>query len=132
LNTYTYYCVGKRLRNMAEVARRDVFQAIADPTRRHIIELVAHKAMTLNGIAEKFHISRPAISQHIKILNECGIVEIETIGRERYCKLQTKNLVPAFLWLEQYQKQWTERIDSFEKYVNKLQSKNKKQLKSKK
>jgi DNA-binding transcriptional ArsR family regulator len=117
---------------MAEVARRDVFQAIADPTRRQIIELVAHEAMTLNTIADKFHISRPAISQHIKILNECGIVEIETIGRERYCKLQTKNLIPAFLWLEQYQKQWTERIDSFEKYVNKLQSKTKKQLKSKK
>jgi uncharacterized protein len=111
---------------MAVQTRRDVFQAIADPTRRQIIELVAHEAMTLNTIAEKFHISRPAISQHIKILNECGIVEIETIGRERYCKLQTKNLIPAFLWLEQYQKQWTERIDSFEKYVNKLQSKNRK------
>jgi DNA-binding transcriptional ArsR family regulator len=112
--------------------RRDVFQAIADPTRRQIIELVAHEAMTLNTIAEKFQISRPAISQHIKILNECGIVEIETIGRERYCKLQTKNLIPAFLWLEQYHKQWTTRIDSFEKYVNKLQSKKKKQLKPKK
>jgi DNA-binding transcriptional ArsR family regulator len=117
---------------MAVQTRRDVFQAIADPTRRQIIELVAHEAMTLNTIAEKFHISRPAVSQHVKILNECGIIEIETIGRERYCKLQTKNLIPAFLWLEQYQKQWTERIDSFEKYVNKLQSKNKKQLKPKK
>jgi DNA-binding transcriptional ArsR family regulator len=117
---------------MADVARRDVFQAIADPTRRQIIELVAHEAMTLNTIADKFHISRPAISQHIKILNECGIIEIETIGRERFCKVQPKNLIPAFLWLEQYHKQWTERIDSFEKYVNKLQSKNKKQLKSKK
>ena len=114
---------------MAEIARRDVFQAIADPTRRQIIELVANEAMTLNAIADNFKISRPAISQHIKILNECGIIEIETIGRERYCKLQTKNLIPAFLWLEQYQKQWVERIDSFEKYVNKLQSKNKKQKK---
>lgn len=117
---------------MSAQTRRDVFQAIADPTRRQIIELVAQEAMTLNTIAEKFDISRPAISQHIKILNECGIVEIETIGRERYCKLQTKNLIPAFLWLEQYHKQWTERIDSFEKYVNRLQSKNKRQLKSKK
>jgi DNA-binding transcriptional ArsR family regulator len=110
---------------MATEARRDVFQAIADPTRRQIIELVAKKAMTLNAIADNFNISRPAISQHIKILNECGIIEIETIGRERYCKVQAQNLVPAFLWLEQYQQQWTERIDSFEKYVNKLQSKNK-------
>ena len=114
---------------MAEIARRDVFQAIADPTRRQIIELVANEAMTLNAIADNFKISRPAISQHIKILNECGIIEIETIGRERYCKLQTQNLIPAFLWLEQYQKQWVERIDSFEKYVDKLQSKNKKQKK---
>jgi DNA-binding transcriptional ArsR family regulator len=114
---------------VAEIARRDVFQAIADPTRRQIIELVATEAMTLNAIADNFKISRPAISQHIKILNECGIIEIETIGRERYCKLQTQNLIPAFLWLEQYQKQWVERLDSFGKYVNKLQSKNKKQKK---
>ena len=114
---------------MAEIARRDVFQAIADPTRRQIIELIATEAMTLNAIADNFKISRPAISQHIKILNECGIIEIETIGRERYCKVQPKSLIPAFLWLEQYQKQWEERIDSFEKYVNKLHSKNKKQKK---
>ena len=60
--------------------RRDVFQALADPTRRGIIELVAHEAMTLNAIANQFHISRPAVSQHIKILNECGIIEIETKG----------------------------------------------------
>jgi DNA-binding transcriptional ArsR family regulator len=114
---------------VAEIARRDVFQAIADPTRRQIIELIAKEAMNLNAIADKFKISRPAISQHIKILNECGIIEIETIGRERYCKVQPRSLVPAFLWLEQYQKQWEKRIDSFEKYVNKLQSKNKKQKK---
>ena len=117
---------------MAEVARRDVFQAIADPTRRQIIELVAHEAMTLNTIADKFHISRSAVSQHIKILNECGIIEIETVGRERFCKVQPKNLIPSFLWLEKYHKQWTERIDSFEKYVNKLQSKKNKQSKLKK
>lgn len=114
---------------MADVARRDVFQAIADPTRRQIIELLAKEPMNLNAIADNFKISRPAISQHIKILNECGIIEVETIGRERYCKVQPQKLIPAFLWLEQYQKLWTERIDSFEKYVNQLQSKNKKQKK---
>jgi len=114
---------------MAEIARRDVFQAIADPTRRQIIELVARESLNLNAIADNFKISRPAISQHIKILEECGIIKIETIGRERYCKMQPQSLVPAFLWLEQYEKQWVERIDSFEKYVNKLQSKNKKQKK---
>lgn len=114
---------------MAEVARRDVFQAIADPTRRQIIELLASGPMNLNAIAENFRISRPAISQHIKILSECGIIEVETIGRERYCKVKPRELIPAFLWLEQYQKLWTERIDAFEKYVNRLHLKSKKQKK---
>ena len=110
---------------MAEIARRDVFQAISDPNSRQMIDLLAKKPMTLNAIADKFHISRPAVSQHIKHLAECGIVEIEQKGRERYCKIKPQSLIPAFLWLEQYQKQWTERIDSFEKYVNKLKNKNK-------
>lgn len=109
--------------------RRDVFQAIADPTRRQIIDLIANDPMNLNAIAEKFDISRPAISQHIKILIECGIIEIEQKGRERYCKIQPGSLVPAFMWMELHQKQWNERISSFENYVNKLQSKNKKQKK---
>ena len=112
---------------MPDIARRDVFQAIADPTRRQIIELVAEDAMNLNAIADNFNISRPAISQHIKILKECGIIEIETRGRERYCKVQPTSLIPAFLWLEQYKKQWVERIDAFEEHVNKLQSINKNQ-----
>ena len=107
--------------------RRDVFQAIADPNRRRIIDLLAKEPMTLNAIAEKFHISRPAVSQHIKHLTECGIVEIEQIGRQRYCVIKPKNLIPAFMWLERYQKQWEVRIDTFEKYVNKLQAKTKKQ-----
>ena len=114
---------------MAEIARRDVFQAIADPTRRRIIELVAREPMNVNTIAAKLEMTQPAISQQIKILNECGIIEIETVGRSRYCKVQTENLIPAFLWLEQYQREWMTRIDAFEKHVNKLQSKNKKHKK---
>jgi DNA-binding transcriptional ArsR family regulator len=114
---------------MSTEARRDVFQAIADPTRRKIIDLIANDAMTLNAIAEKFDISRPAISQHIKILAECGIIEIEQKGRERYCKIQPRSLIPAFLWMEQHQKQWEEKLDSFENYLKKLQAKNKKQKK---
>jgi len=109
---------------MAPEVRRDIFQAIADPNRRQIIDLLAKEPMTLNAIADNFHISRPAISQHIKHLVECGVVEIEQKGRERYCKIQPQSLIPAFMWLERYQKQWEERINSFEKYVNKL-SKNK-------
>lgn len=122
----TYICVSVYLHIMSIEIRRDVFQAIADPNRRQIIDLLAKEPMTLNSIADKFHISRSAVSQHIKLLTECGVVEVEQKGRERYCKIQPQSLIPAFLWLERYQKQWEERIDSFEKYINKLQSKNKK------
>jgi DNA-binding transcriptional ArsR family regulator len=108
---------------MPPEVRRDVFQAIADPNRREIIDLLAKEPMTLTAIADKFHISRPAVSQHIKHLVECGVVKVEQKGRERYCKIQPQSLIPAFLWLEQYQKQWEERINSFDRYINRLQSK---------
>lgn len=106
--------------------RRDVFQAIADPVRRDIIKLLAEEVLTVNAVAEKFDVSRPAISKHIRILNECGIVEINQIGRERYCQIQPKNLIPAFLWIEQYKSLWEDKIDSFEQYLHKLQSKTEK------
>ncbi len=105
--------------------RRDVFQAIADPVRRDIIQLVAEDLLTVNDIAEEFDISRPAISKHIKILKECGIIDIDQKGRERYCSIQPQNLVPAFLWIAQYKKLWEDKIDSFENYLIELQSKNK-------
>src|SRR5262245_24181177 len=111
---------------MAPEIRRDVFQAIADPNRRQIIDLLSKEPMTLNAIAHKFHISRPAVSQHIKHLVECGVVEVVQKGRERYCRTLPKSLIPAFMWLEQYQKQWEVRIETFEKYVNTLYAKNKK------
>lgn len=103
--------------------RRDVFQAIADPTRRQIIDLIAHKAMNLNAIADHFDITRPAISNHIRILSECGIVHIEQIGRERYCKIQPDTLKEVSDWISQYQDLWEQRIDSFEKYLYQLKSK---------
>jgi DNA-binding transcriptional ArsR family regulator len=103
--------------------RRDVFQAIADPIRRNIIQLLAEEALTINAVAEKFDVSRPAISKHLRILNECGIIEINQKGRERYCQIQPENLIPAFLWIEQYKSLWEDKIDSFEQYLHKLQSK---------
>ncbi len=102
--------------------RRDVFQAIADPVRRGIIELLANETLTVNTVAEKFKVSRPAISKHLKILKECGIITINKQGRERYCQIQPRNLLPAFLWIEQYQKLWEDRLDSFEDYLTKLQT----------
>ena len=106
--------------------RRDVFQAIADPVRRDIIKLVSKNTMTVNDIAEEFHISRPAISKHIKILNECNILKIHNEGRKRFCTIQPQNLIPAFLWIEQYKNLWEDKIDSFENYLQELQSKNNK------
>ena len=103
--------------------RRDVFQAIADPLRRDIIKLLAEEVLTVNAIADKFDVSRPAISKHLRILNECGILEFNQKGRERYCRIQPKNLIPAFLWIEQYKSLWEDKLDSFEQYLNKLQSK---------
>jgi len=102
--------------------RRDVFQAIADPIRRDIIALLANETLTVNIVAEKFEVSRPAISKHLKILEECGIITINKQGRERFCQIRPKNLLPAFLWIEQYQKLWEDRLDSFEDYLTKLQS----------
>ena len=105
--------------------RRDVFQAIADPVRRDIIELLAEQPLTVNSVAEKFDVSRPAISKHLKILEECGIIEMNKQGRERFCQIKPKELIPAFMWIDQYRKLWEDRLDSFEEYLIKLQSKNK-------
>lgn len=104
--------------------RRDVFQAIADPIRRDIIEIVSKEPLSVNEVAEQFEISRPAISKHLKILSECGIIEINKKGRERLCMIQPKNLMPAYLWIEQYQKLWEDKLDSFENYLMKLKAKN--------
>jgi DNA-binding transcriptional ArsR family regulator len=103
--------------------RRDVFQAISDPTRREIISLIAQQSMNLNAIADNFEVSRPAISNHIKILHECGIIIIEQKGRERYCKIQPDNLKEVADWIGQFRKLWEDKLDSFEKYLYQLQSK---------
>jgi DNA-binding transcriptional ArsR family regulator len=106
--------------------RRDVFQAIADPTRREIIDMLSRQSMNLNAIAEHFDITRPAISNHIRILNECGIVSIEQIGRERYCKVEPRQLRQVSDWIGRYESLWIEKVDAFEKYVYELKSKRKK------
>lgn len=106
-------------------ARRDVFQAIADPTRREIIRLVAQESLNLNAIAEKFQVSRPAISQHIKILTECGLITMKQRGRERYCEAKLDKLKEVSSWVEQYKRFWDEKIDALEKYLDHLQTKNK-------
>jgi DNA-binding transcriptional ArsR family regulator len=103
--------------------RRDVFQAIADPTRRAILGLLAVHTLTVNGIAEHFKVSRPAVSKHIRILQECGLVKIKQQGRERYCEAKLTKLSEVDKWLEQYRQQWEERLDRLEDYLASIQSK---------
>ena len=105
--------------------RRDVFQAIADPTRRAILNLLAAQPqpLTLNGVAEHFEISRPAISKHIKILAECGLVIIRKQGRERYCEVQLDKLNEVSNWVEQYRMLWEQRFDRLDETLNELQRK---------
>jgi len=105
--------------------RRDVFQAIADPVRRDIINLLAKETLTVNAVAKKFEVSRPAISKHLKILEECGIVIITKRGRKRLCQVEPKQLIPAFLWIDQYRNLWEDKLDSFENYLKQLQTKDK-------
>jgi DNA-binding transcriptional ArsR family regulator len=92
--------------------RRDVFQAIADPTRRAIIHLVARQSMNLNAVAEQFDISRPAISKHIKILAECGLIVIKEQGRERLCEARLQKLHEVSQWVEQYRAFWNQKLDA--------------------
>ena len=109
--------------------RRDVFQAIADPTRREIINMIAYETLNLNSVAEKFHISRPAISKHIKILTECGLIVINQKGRERHCEANLKKLNEISVWVEQYREFWEQKLDALENYLNQLQtSKNKRHV----
>ncbi|HET6767453.1 MAG TPA: metalloregulator ArsR/SmtB family transcription factor [Chitinophagaceae bacterium] len=103
--------------------RRDVFQAIADPTRREIINMIAHQTLNLNAVAEKFDISRPAISKHIKILTECGLIVINQKGRERHCEANLKKLNEVSDWVEQYREFWNKKLDALENYLDELQTK---------
>jgi DNA-binding transcriptional ArsR family regulator len=105
--------------------RRDVFQAIADPNRRAIINMLAHEKLNLNSVAEHFDISRPAISKHIKILTECGLIEIKQLGRERYCEARLEKLTEVSDWVEQYKRFWNKKLDALESYLDELQAKRK-------
>lgn len=102
--------------------RRDVFQAIADPTRRDILNLLSTQTLNLNAVAERFDISRPAISKHIKILTECGLITIKQEGRERFCEAKLDKLNEVSDWVEQYRQFWEAKLDSLEQYLNKVQS----------
>jgi DNA-binding transcriptional ArsR family regulator len=103
--------------------RRDVFQAIADPTRREIINMISHAALNINAVSEHFQTSRTAVYKHIKILTECGLISIRQEGRERFCEARLEKLGQVSDWVEQYRMIWTARLDSLEDYLAELQNK---------
>lgn len=105
--------------------RRDVFQAIADPTRREILGMIAHKSLNVNTVSENFDVSRAAIYKHMKILTECGLMVVKQQGRERFCEAKLEKLSEVADWVDQYRKIWTERLDSLENYLTLLQAKHK-------
>jgi len=108
--------------------RRDVFQAIADPTRRKIINMIAHQSLNLNSVAGQFKVSRPAISKHIKILTECGLVVVKQQGRERFCEARLEKLNEVSDWVEKYREFWNVKLDALENYLGTLQKKRKKKM----
>jgi len=101
-------------------ARRDVYQAIADPTRRAIINMIANEPHNVNSIAEKFDMTRQAISLHIKILTDCGLIAIQQRGRDRYCEAHLEQLSEVAVWVEQYKQHFERKLDSLENYLEKL------------
>ena len=105
--------------------RRDVFQAIADPTRRAIITLIALQAMTPNAIAEHFDSSRQAVSKHLRILTECELVKQEQQGREIYYQLEIKKMKEIDKWLEQFRKIWEDRFSQLDNVLSTIKSKKK-------
>ncbi len=101
-------------------ARRDVYQAIADPTRRGIIDMLAAGPYNVNTIAENFDMSRQAVSLHVKILIDCGLIIIRQTGRDRYCEAQFDQLGEVAVWIDQYRRHWDSKLDALETYLEKL------------
>ncbi len=103
--------------------RRDVFQAIADPTRRAIISLIATQAMTPNAVAEHFNSSRQAVSKHIQILAECELIKQEQSGREIYYQLNIKKLKEVDKWLSPFREMWDTRFNQLDTVLKNLKTK---------
>ena len=111
--------------------KRDVFHAIADPNRRAIIGLLANQKLTVNAVAEHFPISRPAVSRHIKILKESGLVVVRQQGRERYCEARLDKLSEVAEWVEKSRGIWEQRFDRLETYLQEMKMKERKHARKK-
>lgn len=102
--------------------RRDIFQAIADPTRRAIITLIALQAMTPNAIAEHFDTTRQAVSKHLKILGECGLVQTTQQGREIFYTLEVEKIKEVDHWLEQFRRIWATKFNQLDQLLHQLKA----------
>src|SRR5688572_1429867 len=105
--------------------RRDIFQAIADPTRRAIIFLIAMQPMTPNAIADNFHTTRQSVSKHLRILTECELVKQEQQGREIYYSLQIEKMKEIDKWLNQFRKIWETKFDQLDKVLSTMKKQKK-------
>ena len=103
--------------------KRDVFNAIADPTRRSILMALSNEAQNVNALADKFEMTRQAVSLHIKYLQECGVITIKKEGRERYCNLEAQKLTEVADWLEPFKKMWTGKFKQLDNLLGELQAK---------
>ena len=101
----------------------DVYKAIADPTRRQILNMLVSEKLNLNSVADHFDISRPAVSRHIKVLTECGLVVIEQQGRERYCQADVSPLEEVEKWIGPMKKKWEMRFNQLDELLSNLKSK---------
>ncbi len=102
--------------------RRDVFHAIADPTRRAILTLIAVQSMTPNALAEHFDTTRQSVSKHLKILSECDLVKQEQNGREIYYQLELKKMKEIDKWLDQFRKLWEQRFDQLDNVLSTIKN----------
>lgn len=105
--------------------RRDIFQAIADPTRRSILLSLTEKPKNVNHIADQFEMTRQAVSLHVKYLKECGVINIEKKGRERYCNLEVEKIIEIDKWLEPFKELWRIRFSQLDNVLDELKKKNK-------
>ena len=105
--------------------RRDIFQAIADPTRRAIITLIAVHAMTPNAIADNFNTTRQSVSKHLRILTECNLVKQEQQGREIYYSLEIEKMKEIDRWINQFRKIWETRFDQLDQLLSTMKKQKK-------
>jgi len=114
-----------RFRIKSNDMRRDIFQAIADPTRRAIITLIAVQAMTANVIADNFHTTRQSVSKHLRILTECQLVKQEQKGREIYYSLEIEKMKEIDKWIDQFRKIWETRFNQLDKVLSTIKKQKK-------